>query len=104
MTEEMVHVRSRTRVSSGLTERVLICRLENFFNLFRRCDVNVLAVEYRGYGLSEGTPGEEAIRADSQAVLDWLLGQPDIDPVQRGIEGWGGACGLMVLLLVDGWE
>ncbi len=47
-------------------------RLENFRALYRTCDANVLAVEYRGYGLSEGTPGEAAFRSDVAEVLLWL--------------------------------
>ena len=32
----------------------------------------VLAIDYRGYGLSEGTPTEEGLYADADAALKWL--------------------------------
>ena len=32
----------------------------------------VLMIDYRGYGLSEGTPSEEGLYADVDAGLDWL--------------------------------
>lgn len=41
--------------------------------------LNVLMVEYRGYGLSDGTPGEEGMYLDAQAALDFLLSRPDIN-------------------------
>lgn len=34
---------------------------------------------YRGYGHSEGTPTEEGLKLDSEAVLDWALKNPEID-------------------------
>ena len=34
--------------------------------------VSVLMVEYRGYGRSEGKPGEQAFYRDSEAVWSWL--------------------------------
>jgi fermentation-respiration switch protein FrsA (DUF1100 family) len=36
---------------------------------------SVLAVEYRGYGLSRGTPSEAAIHADAKVAYDWLRRQ-----------------------------
>ena len=36
--------------------------------------VSVLMVEYRGYGRSEGKPGEKAFYSDSEAVWSWLTG------------------------------
>ena len=32
----------------------------------------VLMIDYRGYGLSDGTPTEEGMYADGKAALDWL--------------------------------
>ena len=36
--------------------------------------VSVLMVEYRGYGRSEGKPGEKAFYRDSESVWSWLTG------------------------------
>lgn len=38
-------------------------------------DCNILIVAYRGYSLSQGTPSEAAIKADSLALLDWVFEQ-----------------------------
>lgn len=55
-------------------------RLENFRQLFRECDVNVLAVEYRGYGLSEGYPEQSLMCGDAEEVLLWLTRHERINP------------------------
>jgi pimeloyl-ACP methyl ester carboxylesterase len=54
-------------------------RNDNFRALFRECGCNVVAVEYRGFGLSEGVAGEPELRSDAVEVLDWLLQRSDID-------------------------
>jgi pimeloyl-ACP methyl ester carboxylesterase len=38
-----------------------------------------LMVNYRGYGLSEGRPSEEALLEDTALVYDWAAARPDID-------------------------
>lgn len=40
---------------------------------------NVLIVDYRGYGISEGKPSEKGIYLDAEASLDYLLTRKDID-------------------------
>ncbi|CEO98569.1 AB hydrolase-1 domain-containing protein [Plasmodiophora brassicae] len=56
-------------------------RLPNAYELYRRLHVNVLLVDYRGYGNSEGTPNEKGLQLDAEAVLLWLASQNDqIDP------------------------
>jgi hypothetical protein len=42
--------------------------------------VNVLMVEYRGYGRSDGEPSETNMYADAQAAYDWLLDQKQLIP------------------------
>jgi abhydrolase domain-containing protein 13 len=37
---------------------------------------NVLMVEYRGYGLSTGTPDEKGLKIDAQTGLDWIRSSP----------------------------
>ncbi|XP_014667443.1 PREDICTED: alpha/beta hydrolase domain-containing protein 13-like [Priapulus caudatus] len=54
-------------------------RLQNAKGLFTQCGCNVLLLEWRGYGRSEGVPSEEGIYHDAQAAIDLLLQRPDID-------------------------
>ncbi len=41
---------------------------------------SLLAVNYRGYGRSEGKPGEKALFADSLLIYDSVRSRPDVDP------------------------
>lgn len=36
-------------------------------------------VEYRGYGLSEGSPSEYGLYTDAQSAIDYILQRGDID-------------------------
>lgn len=48
--------------------------------LSRFLDCSVLALSYRGYGLSDGRPSERGLQLDAQAALDYLhTERPDID-------------------------
>lgn len=47
-------------------------RIKLLANVGKKNRFGVLAIDYRGYGLSEGTPSEEALYADSDAALKWL--------------------------------
>ncbi len=38
-----------------------------------------LLVNYRGYGLSQGKPSEQALRDDARSIYDWAAARPDID-------------------------
>jgi fermentation-respiration switch protein FrsA (DUF1100 family) len=44
--------------------------------------VNILAVEYRGYGRSEGTPSEAGLYLDAQAACDYLVHERGIPASQ----------------------
>lgn len=39
----------------------------------------LLLVNYRGYGLSDGRPSENALYKDAVALYDWVSARPDID-------------------------
>ncbi|KFM75546.1 Abhydrolase domain-containing protein 13, partial [Stegodyphus mimosarum] len=54
-------------------------RLPNAQGFFQYCGCNVLLLEYRGYGHSEGTPSEEGLYLDAQAGLQYLLQVSYID-------------------------
>jgi pimeloyl-ACP methyl ester carboxylesterase len=54
----------------------------------------IVGVNYRGYGASEGAPGETALAADALAIYDALAGREDIDP--RRIVVFGRSLGTAV--------
>jgi hypothetical protein len=53
-------------------------RLMNVQSLCFWLEVNVLLVEYRGYGKSHGYPSEHGFFLDARATLDYLFSVPDI--------------------------
>ena len=54
-------------------------------------DWTIVAVNYRGYGTSEGAPGEKALVADALAVHDAVAARPDVDA--RRIVAFGRSLG-----------
>jgi hypothetical protein len=61
---------------------------------FRRLGTNVAVVEFPGYGMSSGKPGEKSIFAAAEAAYDVIAKRKDIDPKQIipvGISIGGGA-------------
>ena len=46
--------------------------------LFHQIDLNVLIIDYRGYGKSQGRPTEQGIYADALSAYDYLKGRPDL--------------------------
>lgn len=57
---------------------------------------NVLAIDYRGYGKSGGSPDEQGLYRDSRAAYDWLLTKTTADRIVLHGESVGGgpACEL----------
>lgn len=47
-------------------------RAELLANVGHKNRFGVLMIDYRGYGMSEGTPSEEGLYADVNAALQWL--------------------------------
>jgi uncharacterized protein len=60
------------------------------------CDIpaNVLALEYRGYGHSEGQPSEAGLYLDAEAAYQYLVGTRRLDP--RSILSFGQSLGTAV--------
>jgi len=54
-------------------------RLANASQMYHHCGCNILMVEYRGYGSSEGSPTEPGIKLDAIASLEYLQNRPDIN-------------------------
>lgn len=43
--------------------------------IFHQLGLNVLIIDYQGYGESEGTPGEQAMYDDGRAAFDYLVNE-----------------------------
>lgn len=54
-------------------------RLQNAKGFIMRCGVNVLMVDYRGYGQSTGEPSEQGLHDDARATFNYLLTRNDLD-------------------------
>ena len=55
-------------------------RADNIAGLNRRLGVSILIIDYRGYGLSEGSPNEQGTYLDAEAAVAHALSRPDVDP------------------------
>lgn len=60
---------------------------------------NVFMLEYRGYGLSTGTPNEDGINIDAQTAIDYIRNQPETkdDKIIVYGESIGGACAIRLV-------
>ncbi|KAH8773417.1 Alpha/Beta hydrolase protein [Diaporthe sp. PMI_573] len=56
--------------------------------------IHVVAVEYRGFGLSTGTPSEDGLLTDAATLVDWAMAEAGI-PAHRIII-WGQSLGTAV--------
>jgi len=51
-------------------------RLKNAAMMYVTCGINVLMMDYRGYGSSGGTPSEKGLQLDALAVLKYAKSHP----------------------------
>lgn len=60
---------------------------------------NVLMLEYRGYGMSTGTPSEEGLMIDAQTALDYIRNRKDIKGTKVVVYGQslGGAVAIQLV-------
>ena len=58
-------------------------RVDNMAELSRLTGLGVLIVDYRGYGLSDGSPSEGGLYLDAEAALDYLASEVGLDPKQE---------------------
>jgi len=54
-------------------------RLPSMHQFYEKLGMNIFMVSYRGYGRSEGTPTEEGLQKDAQAVLNHVWNRKDLD-------------------------
>ncbi len=64
-----------------------IANRADIYDLLRGLPANVLAVEYRGYGKSEGKPDEEGLYLDAQAAYEYLVKERGIAPGRIVVAG-----------------
>ncbi len=67
-----------------------MCLADTFheFRDFRRLGANVLIVEYVGYGMADGSPGEQSCYESAEAAYQHLLNRRDIDAHKIIPAGW----------------
>ena len=87
VSEDGVHLHAYHLRAPGSTRALLFLhgnagnaahRLPNA-DALRRLGVDVLLIDYRGYGFSEGNPSEAGLNADARAGLDYLTGSLGFD-------------------------
>ena len=61
-------------------------------------DANVLVFDYRGFGKSKGTPSEELVIDDGEAMLAWLLNRGDAEGSEDQIIYFGSSLGAGVAI------
>jgi fermentation-respiration switch protein FrsA (DUF1100 family) len=64
------------------------------YEFLRETPANVLAIEYRGYGHSEGQPSEAGFYLDAEAAYQYLVNTKKIDP--KAIVSFGQSLGTAV--------
>jgi uncharacterized protein len=64
------------------------------YEFLRDTPANVLALEYRGYGHSEGKPGEAGLYLDAEAAYQYLVSTRRLDP--KSILSFGQSLGTAV--------
>lgn len=47
--------------------------------MYRNLDLNILIVDYRGYGNSDGSPSEKGLYQDADSVVGYLRSRSDVD-------------------------
>jgi abhydrolase domain-containing protein 12 len=52
--------------------RAFAARVQHYLTFSSRFSSNVLAIDYRGFGDSTGTPSEQGLIKDARAAWDWL--------------------------------
>lgn len=76
-------------------------RLPNVDALYKQLGCNILLVEYRGYGKSEGKPGEVGFYDDARTAIEYLLRRNDIDKRQIIVFGRSLGGAMAVFLASD---
>lgn len=78
-------------------------RMDWFELIYKNLNVNVVAVAYRGYSSSSGTPSEEGIKLDVEAVVAYCKSEKMIDQKRVFLLGrsLGGAAAIYLTSKMD---
>jgi len=60
--------------------------------LLYKTGFNVFIFDYQGFGMSEGTPSESALYADSRAALQYVLSRSDVSATRLVFYGYSLGC------------
>lgn len=73
-------------------------RLKNAADMYASCKINVLMMDYRGYGSSAGKPSEKGLNLDADAVLNFAKAHPKLkdSPMVPFGRSLGGAVALQL--------
>ena len=63
--------------------------------------MTVLVINYRGYGESQGVPGEDHMVADGRMLFDWLAERAHVDPARVAIVGRSLGSGVAVQVAME---
>jgi dipeptidyl aminopeptidase/acylaminoacyl peptidase len=63
--------------------------------------MTVMAINYRGYGDSLGTPGEAQMIADARMLFDWIAERKNVDPARIGVVGRSLGSGVAIQMAVQ---
>ena len=115
VTEDNVrlHAWLMTQPRAGATTLLLLhgnagnigVRVPNYVQLYHKVGVNMLALEYRGYGESENASvGERGLITDAKAALAYIVQHPDLDSDRVVVFGrsLGGAVAIALSEAVTG--
>ena len=75
-------------------------RADNIAGLNRRLGVSILIIDYRGYGLSDGSPDEQGTYLDAEAAVAHALSRPDVDPERLVLFGRSLGCAVAAEMAV----
>ncbi|CAD7940048.1 unnamed protein product [Amoebophrya sp. A120] len=103
-----VSIRNRTKAPANCS--ILFChanagnigmRLPNFVDLAKRCNANVFAFDYRGFGKSEGKPSEQGLILDGLASLYEMKSKYGIEETFIFGRSLGGAVAVSLVKAIE---
>ncbi|OZJ05571.1 hypothetical protein BZG36_01687 [Bifiguratus adelaidae] len=76
-------------------------RVQTYMRMADRWDVNVITVDYRGFGNSEGKPSEDGLHMDAMTVWNWAVKEKGASPERTVILGHSLGTGIATRLAYE---